>query len=70
MTSFGYTYVYIYCCSCHCLVINIIVWVYRSSGPEVFYAKGVLKNFPKFREKHLRWSLFFDKAAGMRPATL
>ena len=32
---------------------------------EVFYEKGVLKNFTKFTGKHLCQSLFFD-----RPATL
>ena len=29
--------------------------------------KGVLKNFAKFTEKHPCWSLFFNKAAGLRP---
>ena len=28
---------------------------------EVFYKKGVLKNFPKFAGKHLCWSFFFNK---------
>ena len=28
---------------------------------EVFYKKGVLKNFAQFTGKHLRQSLFFDK---------
>ena len=36
----------------------------RSSHPEVFCAKAVLKNFTKFREKHLRQRLFFNKVAG------
>ena len=31
---------------------------------------GVLKNFPKFKGKHLYQNLFFDKAAGLRPANL
>ena len=43
---------------------------YRSSHPEVFCKKGVLRNFPKFTGKHLRQSLFFNKVAGLRPATL
>ena len=30
----------------------------RSSCPEVFCKKGVLKIFAKFTGKHLRWSLF------------
>ena len=32
--------------------------------------KGVLRNFTKFTEKHLCQGLFFNKVAGMRPATL
>ena len=32
--------------------------------------KGVRRNFAKFTEKHLRQGLFFDKVAGLRPATL
>ena len=42
----------------------------RSSCPEVFCKKGVLRNFAKFTGKHLCQSLFFDKVAGLRPATL
>ena len=47
------------------LVSNI-----RSSRSEVFCKKGVLRNFAKFTWKHLRHSLFFNKAAALRPATL
>ena len=44
---------------------------YRSSRPEVFCRKGVLRNFAKFTGKHLSQSLFFNKVvAGLRPATL
>ena len=43
---------------------------YKSSRPEVFYKKGVLRNFAKFTGKHLCQSLFFNKVAGLRPATL
>ena len=42
----------------------------RSSCPEVFCEKSVLKNFAKFTGKHLRQSLFFNKVTGLRPATL
>ena len=42
----------------------------RSSGPEVFFKKDVLRNFPKFTGQHLCHSLFFNKVAGLRPATL
>ena len=37
----------------------------RRSRREVFYQKGVLKNFTKFTGKHLCWSLFFNKVAGL-----
>ena len=40
---------------------------YRSSHPEVFFKKGILKNFAKFTGKRLCYSLFFDKVAGLRP---
>ena len=43
---------------------------FRSSHPEVFCKKGVLRNFTKFTGKHLRQSLFFNKVAGLRPVTL
>ena len=36
----------------------------RSSRPEVFCEKGVLRNFAKFTGKHLCQSLFFNKVAG------
>ena len=42
----------------------------RSSRPEVFCKKGVLRNFAKFTEKHLCQRLFFNKVARLRPATL
>ena len=42
----------------------------RSSRPEVFCTKGVLKNFAKFTRKHLCQGLFFNKVADLRPATL
>ena len=42
----------------------------RSSRPEVFRKKGVLRKFAKFTGKHLCQSLFFNKVAGLRPATL
>ena len=38
--------------------------------PEEFCEKGVLRNFAKFRGKQLWQSLFFNKVAGLRPATL
>ena len=44
--------------------------IIRSSRPELFCKKVVLKNFAKFTEKHLCWSLFYSKVADVRPATL
>ena len=43
---------------------------FRSSGLELFCKRCVLKNFAKFTGKHLCQSLFFNKVAGLRPATL
>ena len=43
---------------------------YRSSSLEVFCKKGVLRNFIKFTGKQLCQSLFFNKIAGLSPATL
>ena len=37
---------------------------YRSSRPEVFCKKGVLRNFAKFTGKRLCQSVFFDKVTG------
>ena len=42
----------------------------QKQPPEVFYKKGVLRNFTNFIGKHLRQSLFFNKVAGLSPATL
>ena len=40
---------------------------FRSSCPEVFSKKGVLRNFTKFTGKHLYQSLLLNKVAGLRP---
>ena len=42
----------------------------RSSHWRCFVKKGVLKNFTKLTAKYLCWSLFFNKVAKLRPATL
>ena len=44
--------------------------IFRSSQRRCSVKKGVLRNFTKFIGKHLCRSLFFDKVAGLRPATL
>ena len=38
----------------------------KSSRPEVFCKKGVLRNFAKFTGKHLCQNLFLNKVAGLR----
>ena len=38
---------------------------FKSSRPEVFWRKGVLRNFAKFTGKHLCQSFFFNKVAGL-----
>ena len=38
--------------------------IFRNSRLEVFYKKGVLRNFTKFTRTHLYHSLFFNKVAG------
>ena len=46
----------------------IMMW--RSSHPKVFCKRGFLRNFAKSTGKYLYQSLFFNKVAGYRPATL
>ena len=41
-----------------------IYCTYKSSRPEAFCKKGVLRNFAKFTGKHLCQSLFVNKFAG------
>ena len=51
-----------------CVCKNL--WTFRSSHRRCSVKKGVLTNFITFAGKHLRQSLFFDKVAGLSPATL
>ena len=44
--------------------------LFRSSYWRCFVRKGVLRNFAKFTSKNLYQSLFSNKVAGLRPATL
>ena len=44
--------------------------LHRSSLPEVFCKKVVLRNVANFTGKHLCRSLFFNKVTGLRPVTL
>ena len=42
----------------------------QKQPPEVFYKKGVPRNFAKFTGKNLCHNLFLNKVAGLRTATL
>ena len=44
--------------------------MFRSSHQKCSIKKGVLRNFAKFTGKYLCQSLFFNKIAGLGPATL
>ena len=52
--------------------INFFVQILmdKSSCRRCSVRKGVLRNFAKFAGKHLCQSLFFNKVADLRPATL
>ena len=52
------------------VLFEIKISGYRSSHQRCSMKKGVLRNFTKFTGKHLCQSLFFNKVAGLRPATL
>ena len=53
------------------LVLEVSEAVFqRSSRPEVFCTEGAPKNFAKFTEKHFCQSLYFNKVADIKPATL
>ena len=52
-----------------CCAINSLLRKIRSCCLEMCCKKGALKNFAKFAGKHLYWSLFFNKAAELRPTT-
>ena len=47
-------------------IIFLISQETQKPPPEVFYKKGVLRNFTKFTGKQLCQSLFFNKVAGLR----
>ena len=50
-------------------MIHFVLLLNTLRCPEAvkkFLKKGVLKNFAIFTEKHLRWSLFFNKAARLK----
>ena len=52
------------------MLLLLVLSNYRSSHLRCSVKKAFLTNFAKFTEKHLCQSLFFNKVAGLRPATL
>ena len=52
--------------SCNEFLCQFLNTLFRSSRPEVFCKKSVLRNLAKFAGKHLCQSLFFNKVAGLR----
>ena len=50
------------------LILVIFCTPYRSSHSEMFYKKGVLRNFAKSTGKHLCQNLCFNKVADLRPS--
>ena len=52
---------------CSIVVCNFALL--RSSRAQMFFKTGVLKDFVKFTGKKQCQSLFFNKVAGLRPAT-
>ena len=50
--------------------LSSIVFTFRISRSEVFCKKYILRSFTKFTGKHLCQSLFSNKIADLRPATL
>ena len=51
-------------------VIEVRFNSFRGSRPDVFCETNVLRNLAEFTGKHLCQNFFFNKAAGLRPATL
>ena len=58
------------CSSSPICLITLTRIILRSSHRRCSVKKGVLRNFAKFTGKHLCQRLFFNKVAGLRPATL
>ena len=66
-----YGFVYFMITPCNYFIIPMRkLFIFRSSRPDVFCKKGVLKNLTKLTGKHRCQSVFFNKVTGLRPATL
>ena len=49
---------------------NLLFLIFKSSPPEVFCKKGVLRSFAKFTGNTCARISFFNRFVGLRPATL
>ena len=49
---------------------KVVLAISQNQPLEVFYKEKYFRNFTKFTGKHLCQSLFLNKVAGLRPATL
>ena len=63
--SFNFNFVLLFLKKTLAITTNMTNYLARSSRPEVFCIKGVLRDLTKFTGKHLCQSLFFIKAAGL-----
>ena len=68
--SFNFNFVLLFLKKTLAITTNLTNYLARSSRPEVFCIKGVLRDLTKFTGKHLCQSLFFIKAADLTPRTL
>ena len=56
--------------SLQCILKWINITMTEAVAQRFSVREGVLRNFAKFARNHLYQSLFFNKVAGLRPATL
>ena len=56
-------YIHMFKCLFVCMETIKIIFciVYRSSGSQMFFKLGVVRNIPIFTVKHLSWSLLLIK---------
>ena len=52
------------------IIINFMIRSYKSSRSQMFFKKGVLKNFTILTRKHLCWNLFVIQLQSSSPATI
>ena len=68
--TWGDSYLFFFIFEIICFKVNLdglYNLINRSSRPEEFCKKGVIRNFAKFTEKYMCQSLFLNNVAGLRP---